>query len=342
MTPRPVEIVGGGLAGLALGIGLRRAGVPVMLFDAGAYPRHRVCGEFITGLDASATARLGLDEVFRALPARSGVAWFGRGAPARRWQLPAPALTVSRHELDARLAGIFRGAGGELRLQQRVDPAAAPPGRVFATGRRPDTRSPWIGLKIHATKLPLVADLEFHVGERAYVGLCRLDADEVNLCGLFRRRAGVEPGRDRAVEAHLRAAGLGALAERLAAAQPQPESFCAVAGIRFGRQSPGAGERVEIGDAFAVTPPFTGNGMAMAFQSAACAVDPLAAWSRGELAWEQAAGLARARLRRRFARRLRWAAALHPFLLTRFGERLSAACDRASLVPMRALFHQVH
>ena len=58
---RGVEIVGGGLAGLSLGLALRRAGVPVTLHEAGEYPRHRVCGEFIAGLDERTRARLGLD-----------------------------------------------------------------------------------------------------------------------------------------------------------------------------------------------------------------------------------------------------------------------------------------
>jgi 2-polyprenyl-6-methoxyphenol hydroxylase-like FAD-dependent oxidoreductase len=46
-STKPITIVGGGLAGLTLGIGLRRRGVPTTLWEAGHYPRHRVCGEFI-------------------------------------------------------------------------------------------------------------------------------------------------------------------------------------------------------------------------------------------------------------------------------------------------------
>ncbi len=56
----PVTIVGGGLAGLTLGIALRQHNVPVQLHESGHYPRHRVCGEFISGHGQASLERLGL------------------------------------------------------------------------------------------------------------------------------------------------------------------------------------------------------------------------------------------------------------------------------------------
>ena len=41
---RQITIAGGGLAGLSLGVALRRADVPVVLHEAGRYPRHRATG----------------------------------------------------------------------------------------------------------------------------------------------------------------------------------------------------------------------------------------------------------------------------------------------------------
>ena len=46
---REIRIIGGGLAGLTLGVLLRRENLPVEIWDAGSYPRHRVCGEFVSG-----------------------------------------------------------------------------------------------------------------------------------------------------------------------------------------------------------------------------------------------------------------------------------------------------
>ena len=57
---KPVTIIGGGLAGLTLGIGLRQHGVPATIIEAGNYPRHRVCGEFVSGRGQATLARLGL------------------------------------------------------------------------------------------------------------------------------------------------------------------------------------------------------------------------------------------------------------------------------------------
>ena len=83
-TPHPIEIIGGGLAGLSLGLALRRAGVPVTLCEANDYPRHRVCGEFITGLSDTTITRLGLGPFMAEALLHHEVAWFLDGRLARR------------------------------------------------------------------------------------------------------------------------------------------------------------------------------------------------------------------------------------------------------------------
>src|SRR5436190_18896925 len=96
---RPVTIVGGGLAGLALGIGRRRRGVPVLVYEAGHYPRHRVCGEFLSGRGLAVLDSLELREpIDQAGATRARTAQFfigDRALPAR--ELPEPALCLSRH-----------------------------------------------------------------------------------------------------------------------------------------------------------------------------------------------------------------------------------------------------
>jgi hypothetical protein len=340
---KPVEILGGGLAGLSLGLALRRAGPPVVLHEAGDYPRHRVCGEFITGLDAATRRTLRLDAFLSDARAHHEVAWFRRDAVFHRHALPAPALALSRHALDHQLAIAFVASGGELRTRSRPAAVTAP-GRVFAHGRQPALDSPWLGLKVHARRLALSAPLELHLGDRAYVGLCSIEQDRVNICGLFHRRPELRVDRSQALLAHLRASGLGPLADRLAAAGLDPDSHCAVAGLAFGPSPRPAADldRLRLGDAHALIPPFTGNGMSMAFRSAALALEPLLAWSRGQLEWSSAVARVRASLHARFRLRLASSALLHPALLHPRGQSGLAAVARARLLPVAPLYHALH
>jgi flavin-dependent dehydrogenase len=339
---RQLEIVGGGLAGLALGLALRRAGLAVTIFEAGDYPRHRVCGEFITGLDEATVARLGLAPLLADAGRLREVEWFWQSQALRRQRLPAPALALSRHTLDARLAAAFTAAGGRLLTGTRVDAGEAPEGRVFAMGRRRVATSPWLGLKVHARGLRLASELEFHLGDGAYVGLCPVENGRVNVCGLFSRRAGVTGNRETTLLAYLRATGLDAVAVRLQAAEICAESCAAVAGVGFDQCGGADDGRLHLGDTFAMIPPFTGDGMAMAFQGAELALDPLLAWSRGEAAWAETVGVVGTALRQKFARRLAVAAAVHPFLFSSQRQRWLAPAARLGILPLRPLYALLH
>ena len=120
-APRPVQIIGGGLAGLTLGIGLRQQGIPATIHEAGNYPRHRVCGEFISGRGQETLARLDLQKLLEAagaVPARTA-AFFTATQSAAPRPLPASALCLSRFTLDQLLADEFQKLGGELRVNTR-------------------------------------------------------------------------------------------------------------------------------------------------------------------------------------------------------------------------------
>ena len=342
--PRPVDIVGGGVAGLGLGLALRRAGVPVTVFEAHHYPRHRVCGEFIAGLDPATVTRLGLEPLLRDALRLRQVTWFRGGLPVRRQRLPTPALGLSRHTLDTRLAEAFVAAGGDLRTGIRVPSDPAPAGRVFALGRRRQP-SPWLGLKVHARGLRLDGDLEVHLGGRAYVGLSGIEDGRVNVCGLFRRQAGATgeatPAGPALLRWYLEGAGLGPLARRLQAADLDDHSFCAVAALSF-QPAPPARDRICLGDSLAMTPPFTGNGMAMALQSAALAAEPLQAWAAGTRTWVDTVDKVNRRLWRRFRARLFSARLLHPFLLEGRLQSWLTAASRARLLPLRPLYALTH
>jgi flavin-dependent dehydrogenase len=345
---KPIEIVGGGLAGLSLGIALRRHQIPVTLHEAGHYPRHRVCGEFIAGLSQATIARLQLDAALTGALVHRDVAWHLPGESPFIQRLPAPALGLSRHLLDSRLADQFVALGGELHTRARISDDAASstpastPGRVHAYGRRRASSSRWLGLKIHVRDLTLVRELELHLGDGCYVGLSRIENNEVNVCGLFQRREISERGAN-VLLAYLRAADLTDLATRIEGATIDEGSFCAVAAVEFDRRVPiSSSPGVRLGDAAAMIPPFTGNGMAMAFQSAESALDPLLDFARGKTDWVSTCAASQAALQARFRVRLASSRALHPFLLQGRWQRWLARLARARLLPFRALYAALH
>ena len=330
-----VEIIGGGLAGLALGLGLRARGVPVRIIEAGKYPRHRVCGEFITGLDHDTRRELQLTDILAGARQARGVLWSEPGRPCVRHDLPEVALCLSRYYLDESMASAFAAAGGDLRTGCR-GPSDAKPGRIMASGRRPQAGSRWVGLKQHFHQLDLREDLELHLGQGAYVGLTRIEGRAVNVCGLFPR-----PGRGEACGLidRVRAAGLASLALRLESATPVEASACAVAGLDYGRP---ASQLAALGDYHGLIPPFTGHGMTVAMQSAALAARRLEPWARGRFAWDETLALLQQDLRRRFARKLAWGRVLHPWLLAPHGRRVVHLLHRWGALPLGPLYRLCH
>lgn len=337
-----VTIIGGGLAGLALGIRLRQREVPVTICEAGRYPRHRVCGEFFSGRGLSLLSELGLRESLdQASPIMAQTAQFfvADRALARR-KLPVPAMCLSRHVLDAMLADLFQQLGGELRCETRCQPIMLGEGVIRATGRRVRTESShgcWYGLKAHARNVELQADLEMHLGADCYVGLCRLPGGEVNVSGLFRKNTSEQPHLRSLVERIQQGSSVG-LSDRLRRAEWNESSYCSVGGLPFrSRLECRAGE-ICIGDAMGMIPPVTGNGMSLALESARVAVGPVADFAEGRLSWNAASQAVARACRAEFARRLRFAGWLHSFLFHPMARRWIVPPLMSSEIMWRMLF----
>lgn len=333
----PVTISGGGLAGLSLAIALRRRGVPVTVTEAAGYPRHRVCGEFISGVSGETLEFLGIRDGFRDARLHRSVAWHHQGRPVLMDELAEPACGISRHVLDQRLADRFISLGGILVTGTRARPLPAP-GHVWTAGRRP-VNGRWIGLKVHA-RIETRADLEMHGGSNGYAGLAGVEDGWTNVCGLFLLDKTIAAEGAALLPAYLEAGGNHRLAAVLRAAEWREGSFRAVAGFELGRQPPVPGLFC-LGDAAEMIPPFTGNGMSMAFQSAEAAVQPLIGWSEGQISWEMACGLVRRALRRRFRRRMAVSSLLHPWLFRQSGRTVVESLAAPGLLPFRPLLSLV-
>ena len=341
---RNIEIVGGGLAGLVAGLLLRRRGLSVSLREAASYPRHRVCGEFLCGLEEDWISDHGLASLFAGAARNRTCAWFMDSArPFHEVELPAQVLGISRFLLDQRLSDSFASEGGDLKTNDRatLEPAE---GRILACGRPPGGKTQWVGLKTHLRNEPLAADLEVHLGHGGYVGLARIEENKINVCGLFPAGVVKSIGRDgRKLAAAAEAIGLKKLSQRLLAADWVEGSSAGCAASSLGWQSfwknPAS---LSIGDAAAMIPPFTGNGMTMAIHAGAAVVPHAETWARGELAWTKTVARARGDLNRTFRTRLRWSGWSHPLLLRPAGQKMIVWLSSRHLLPFHLLFRLTH
>ena len=331
---KEVIIVGGGLAGLSLGIALRRARVPVTLHEAGRYPRHRVCGEFINGVGEETLERLGIADVFSDVVRHEQTHWFICGKRIYEGRLERAALGVSRRRLDLVLASRFQELGGQLHTDSRQRKQRAE-GYVWAAGRKVERKSRWLGLKVHVRKLAERRGLEMHLGRYGYAGLAPVEDGRVNVCGLFLNKnyggRGVELLWNCLAEN-----GLQDLAERLRDADPDTDSFLGVSAFSFGCQS-GREDLLFLGDAESMIPPFTGNGMSMALEAAEIAAGPLACYAGGAMCWPEVLSSVSGSLRQKFRRRLFTARVLHPLLLKKSGRSFLAGAARSGVLPFRTL-----
>ena len=334
---KEIQIVGGGLAGLSLGIALRKNGVPCLLHESGIYPQHKVCGEFICGVEDSVLESLGIEECLEDAKIHQKLKWWVDGVEVIDKLLPQPARGISRYVLDQRLAENFKKLGGQLLTQSRVSSDLGE-GFVRASGKRKSGHKEWIGLKLHFLKDDLDG-LEMHLGKIGYVGLCEVSNGRVNACGLFQINPQIKGKGRQLFFNYLRGAGLDYLVDALDKLDFDDSSFSATAGFALGRQEFQKG--FCVGDAQYLIPPFTGNGMSMALESSALAIEPLLAYSAGDISWEVAQTEYQRKLKSQFGKRTALASGIHPLMFSRVGRSSLKQLSKHNLLPIPYLFTQL-
>ncbi len=114
-----LAIIGGGPAGTSAAITAARMGAKVALFEARDFPRHKVCGEFVSAESLDLLAGLVQDVPETAeLLARAPVIKRTRllfGGRVIEVEVSPPALSISRYDLDALLWNAAQLAGVEVR-----------------------------------------------------------------------------------------------------------------------------------------------------------------------------------------------------------------------------------
>ncbi len=252
-----MRVIGAGPAGSTAALSARREGAPVEICEKSVFPRHKVCGEFLSPEAALIFDRLGILPGFLALrPFAVRQANVSIGRAVKRWTLEEPAFGISRFTLDRFLLSSAQSAGATL-VHSAVKPEGGP--LVIASGRRDSAPAGHrlFGFKAHFTG-PLDDRIDLLFDRDVYVGINCVENGATNVCALasepLLRRYNFEPDALIAATPAL-AARIGPLTRSM----PWLITGPLVYGGRFDARTPP--DVYLAGDALGFVDPFTGSGM---------------------------------------------------------------------------------
>jgi flavin-dependent dehydrogenase len=296
-----ILVLGGGVAGCAASIALARKGRGVTLIEREPTPRHKVCGEFLSGEALEDLQALGIDvALLGAIPID-----YVRLAAARRAAeapLPFPAASLTRKALDTVLIAEAISAGVRVERGRSVQSLNRTTGNVWqatlddgttretatvflATGkhdlrgyRRPKDPEQWVAFKMYFRLTPtqdaeLASASELMLYPGGYGGIQPVEGGITNLCCVVQRRYLARVGHPWENFLAKMQRDCPHLAMRLAGAEPLLAKPIAITHIPYGYMRPTTEDGLYcIGDQAAVIPSFTGDGISIALHTARCAV----------------------------------------------------------------------
>ena len=301
-----LAIIGGGPAGTAAAITASRSGARVLLLERGAFPRHKVCGEFISPEGVGLLEGLGLDGLVGRAP-RISRARISTDTSVAETMFSPPAASISRYEMDHALWRLAVAAGADCRQQveargisgsgpfELATSAGAVRARavINASGRWSNlrrrrlartAREKWVGWKAHYREPGLADSVDLYFFADGYCGVQPLGDGCVNACAMV--RADAANSMEGALALHPR------LWERSQTWQ-QVSEVMATSPLVFGPPDAEENGVLFAGDAAGFIDPFVGDGISLALRGGAMAASALAEVWAGKRSVAEAAAIYR-------------------------------------------------
>lgn len=293
MVSTEVVIIGGGLAGLTAGIHLSQNGISVTIIEKNEYPKHKVCGEYVSNEVRGYLESLAIS-IQNAEPTAINQLEFETLYGARILQkLPLGGFGISRYTLDFILykKAIENGCtiinqtvencrfDGNHFIIETIEKSIYKAQIVLgAYGKRAQLdyslkrtfikkKSPWLGVKNHYKGQfsdNLVGLYHFKGG---YCGVSKVENDTINICYLtnyssFQKHKNIASFEKEVLFKNKR------LKQILENSVPIFEKPLTISQISFEKKEPVSEHMLMIGDTAGLIHPLCGNGMAMAIHSA--------------------------------------------------------------------------
>jgi menaquinone-9 beta-reductase len=302
-----ILIIGGGLAGLAAALHLSKKGLQVTLIEKTAYPRHKVCGEYISNEILPYLQWLGINIEDLHPSNISNFEFSSQNGKTARTKLPLGGFGISRYALDNFLyenalqngckvltetvtdvsfensffkvttsenilsAKIVLGAYGK---RSNIDQALA---RNFIS-----KKSPWLAVKGHYTGEFDNSLVALHNFQGGYCGVSTVEKNIINVCYLadyetFKKYKNIDDYQKQVLYKNKK---LMYVFENF---KPVFEKPLTISQISFDKKNPVENHILMIGDTAGLIHPMCGNGMAMAIHSAKIAAELILDFYNGKI-----------------------------------------------------------
>lgn len=293
MVRYDVIVVGGGLAGLTSALHLAKKGQSVLLIEQHAYPRHKVCGEYISNEVLPYWGALGVDPFEYGAKKIDRFTLSTPRGQSLTTKLPLGGFGISRYRIDWELVKKAKKAGAVVVQAKVVDiqfendqfevltnqnQSYMADFVIGAFGKRSNLdvkmnrafmkeATPFLGVKAHYKGTINEDMVGLHNFEGGYCGLSKVETDLVNVCYItnyqsFKRYKNIV---DFQREVLSKNKYLKEVFDTYELAFEEPLS---IAQISFSSKQPVEHHIFMCGDSAGMIHPLAGNGMSMAIKAA--------------------------------------------------------------------------
>ena len=288
-----VVIIGGGLAGLTSAIHLSKSGLKILLIEKNEFPKHKVCGEYISNEVLPYFQWLGLN-IAELNPTNISKIQFSISSGKEiNQRLPLGGFGISRYTLDHYLyqkavangCQIIQDTVSNIKFEQEkftilTNNKLELNSKIVlgAFGKRSNLdlklnrdfiqkKAPWLAVKAHYSGHFPDDLVGLHNFKGGYCGVSKVENDKINICYLvdyetFKQHKNIEEFQSKVMykNPHLKP-----VFENCVLTFEKPLT---ISQISFEKKETVENHILMIGDTAGLIHPLCGNGMAMAIHSA--------------------------------------------------------------------------